>query len=71
MRVCLCFNPVRSEAGEKLDNWALQGRSLLVSLFKCLKWIFRRAFPYTLKSPSPFKNYSSSGIFRCHFSVTL
>lgn len=38
---------------ESRANWALQERTLLVSLFKCLKWIFRSTLPYTLKAPTP------------------
>lgn len=61
---------------ERLHNSALQERTRLVSLFKCLKWIFRRsAFPYTLDpgppDPTPSQNYASRGIFRYHLPLTL
>lgn len=56
---------------EKLADWALQERTLLVSLFKCLKWIFRSTFPYTLDPPTLSQNYASRGIFRYHLPLTL
>lgn len=56
---------------EKLAGWALQEKTLLVSLFKCLKWIFRSAFPYTLNPPTLSQNYASRGIFRYHLPLTL
>lgn len=44
--VAFFFNQERSHfVRGKLANWALQERALLVSLFKCLKWIFRSTFP--------------------------
>lgn len=58
-------------SGEKSASWALQERTLLVSLFKCLKWIFRSTFPYALDTPTLSQNYASRGIFRYHLPLTL
>lgn len=55
---------------EKLTNWALLKRTLLVSLFKCLKWIFRSAFPYTL-NPHNLSKLSIKENFQVSFAFNF